>query len=89
MKDNKEKLSNELSNEAAETVAGGAGKDWSPEQRAVFRNFYSRNIGRAANLRREFDPAGAVRFLRGQLQRNTCRFTAEQIDKLEKDLGLS
>ncbi len=89
MKDNKENLNNELSNEAAETVAGGAGKDWSPEQKAAFNNFYGRSKHHATNLRRHYDPAGAVRLLREQLRRNMCRFTAEQIDKLEKDLGLS
>ena len=89
MKDNKKNLNNALSNEAAETVAGGAFKDWSPEQMAAFNNFWGSNRRHATWLRREFDPAGAVRFLRGQLQRNTCRFTAEEIDKLEKDLGLS
>ena len=85
MKDNNKKLNNE----ALESVAGGAFKDWSPEQKAAFNNFYGSSIRHATWLRREYDPAGAVRFLRGQLRRNTCRFTAEEIDKLEKDLGLS
>ncbi len=39
MKDNKENLNNELSNEAAETVAGGAGKDWGFFQKRKLRRY--------------------------------------------------
>ncbi len=43
MKDNNENLNNELSNEAAEAVAGGARSDWSPRQIEVLEMYLDEN----------------------------------------------
>ena len=100
MKDNNKNLNNKnlnnaLNDDEMESVAGGETKFgyWNPKQRKALDSFYGNSRGdrlHAHWMRREFDPAGAVSVLRSRLQENrdNC-FTAEQIDKLEKDLGLS
>ena len=87
MKDNKENLNNELSNEAAEAVAGGR---WTPEDLATLGNYsgwFQQNAMRF-NSPRHFILSLIKNWKKGNPYYDGCRVKARNIRDIIEDFNL-
>ena len=92
MKDNEKNLSNELNDDATESVAAGKGgtkNGWTEEQRNTFACFYAQNTPFSPNRKDDIDEIfrcyTPAQYFSGE---NPTIFNARQLAKLKKLLKI-